>query len=110
MLWVIYGSFLACLLVSGFLVKNAFVVSHDRQVAACNRGKLVRANVNELSDAVSDAREILGDSITEAAHVRVVRGDPKGAARRRGAAARLMALHVPRLPEFNCEQELDRVK
>ena len=103
MVWGIYASFLLALMVAGFLVLNAFHTSRDRQIASCERGNAIRAQVDDLGQAFADAKVIVADYIVEAARVRVVSGDPKGAAKRRAAALRLLALDVPPLGTLDCD-------
>ena len=103
MVWGIYASFLLALMVAGFLVLNAFHTLRDRQIASCERGNDIRANVDELAAAFKDAKVIVANYIVQAAHVRVARGDPTGAAKRRGAALRLLALDVPPLGTLDCD-------
>lgn len=97
MVWGVYVSFLLALMVAGFLVLNAFNTSRDRQIASCERGNEIRANVDELAAAFKDAKVIVADYIVQAAHVRVARGDPTG------AALRLLALDVPPLGTLDCD-------
>lgn len=69
-LLAVYGSFLAALVVLGFLVNRAFTVSTARQVAACERGNALRKENNERVPALQLQRAVLEAFIRDATAAR----------------------------------------
>lgn len=110
MVLAVYVSFLACLIVCGLLVANAFKVSRARQIAACQRGNIVRAEDNLRAVNQGLQRDILKEFLAGAVIARTKEGDLVTAAKYRQLGEQLEHVEYHTIALVDCAAVIDATK